>query len=134
MVCAALSDQAYHPALSAKLLQLCSLQPGQTVLDLACGTGHLAMQAAAAVGPTGRVVGVDLSPAILQQATDKAAAQGISSTTTFVCGDMESLQDSQALHKTCREMRDRRVSGQDRLCRRGKGCWRAIVASQSATA
>lgn len=94
MVYPVLSDQAYHPALSAKLLELCPLQPGQTVLDLACGTGHLALLAAAAVGPKGRVVGVDLSPAMLQSATDKAAAQGLSSSTTFVCGDIESLSGS----------------------------------------
>lgn len=113
-----LSDPAYHPSLAAKLLELCPLQPGQTVLDLACGTGHLALPAATAVGPTGRVVGVDLSPAMLQQATDKAATQGVSSTTMFVCGDIESLQDSLPV--------DMQVDAW--LARVGGGRWRRTLA------
>jgi SAM-dependent methyltransferase len=88
-------DNDYHPPLARNLLKLCNLRPGQSVLDLACGTGVVALQAAAAVGPTGRVVGVDLSPAMLQQAADKAAAQDPSccSTTALVCGDVECLQE-----------------------------------------
>jgi ubiquinone/menaquinone biosynthesis C-methylase UbiE len=42
---------------------------GERVLDLACGTGLVALAAAAAVGSSGRVVGVDLSGAMLQQAS-----------------------------------------------------------------
>lgn len=90
----AAADQEYHPTLARTLLQLCQPQPGQRVLDLACGTGLIALQAAAAVGSSGRVVGVDLSLGMLQQATAKAAALGaVSATTTFVFGDVERLQD-----------------------------------------
>jgi SAM-dependent methyltransferase len=41
------------------------LKPGDRVLDVACGTGVLAREAAARVGPTGRVTGLDLNPGML---------------------------------------------------------------------
>jgi hypothetical protein len=41
------------------------LKRGATVLDVACGTGASALPAAAAVGPSGRVVGVDLAENLL---------------------------------------------------------------------
>lgn len=48
--------------------------PGARVLDVATGTGDLALALAKAVGPTGRVVGCDFSPAMLARAPAKAAA------------------------------------------------------------
>ncbi len=44
------------------------LRPGQTALDLCTGTGKLAQELLPFVGPTGRVVGVDFSPAMLELA------------------------------------------------------------------
>lgn len=88
------ADNEYHPSLARKLLDLCQLQPGQHVLDLACGTGLLALSAAEAVAPRGRVVGVDITPAMLEQAQTKAQAQVLSSVVSFVLGDMEQLQDA----------------------------------------
>lgn len=44
------------------------LSPGDSALDVACGTGKLTAALAAAVGPVGRVVGVDLSTAMLEVA------------------------------------------------------------------
>jgi demethylmenaquinone methyltransferase/2-methoxy-6-polyprenyl-1,4-benzoquinol methylase len=44
------------------------LQPGQTALDLCTGTGKLAHELLPFVGPSGRVVGVDFSPAMLELA------------------------------------------------------------------
>lgn len=41
------------------------IRPGEAVLDLGCGAGFDALVAAQIVGPTGRVVGVDLSPEML---------------------------------------------------------------------
>lgn len=56
------------------LLSLCELQPGQRVLDLASGTGLVALPAAEAVGPTGFVAAVDISQAMLDQAQSKYEA------------------------------------------------------------
>ncbi len=50
------------------------LPVGGKVLDIGCGTGDLALAAAARVGPGGRVTGVDFSEAMLARARDKAAA------------------------------------------------------------
>src|SRR6266536_2716833 len=52
------------------------LQPGETVLDLGSGAGLDAIVAAWQVGPTGRVIGVDLNPAMCLKAQTHAAATG----------------------------------------------------------
>jgi len=44
------------------------LPAGGSALDVACGTGKLTAALAAAVGPEGRVLGIDLSPAMLDEA------------------------------------------------------------------
>lgn len=51
---------------------------GGRVLDLCCGTGASALPAAEAVGPDGAVVGVDVTPALLEVARANAARQGLS--------------------------------------------------------
>ncbi|MFJ4712629.1 class I SAM-dependent methyltransferase [Streptomyces sp. NPDC088785] len=50
------------------LVDAAALCPGDTVLDLACGTGFTARLAAARVGPAGRVHGADISPGMLRVA------------------------------------------------------------------
>lgn len=52
------------------------LQPGETVLDLGSGAGLDAIIASWRVGPTGRVVGVDLNPTMCLKAQAHAAAGG----------------------------------------------------------
>ncbi|MFI5261787.1 MAG: ubiquinone/menaquinone biosynthesis methyltransferase [Candidatus Limnocylindrales bacterium] len=44
------------------------LEPGDAALDVACGTGRLAIRLARAVGPFGRVEAVDLSPVMVSRA------------------------------------------------------------------
>ena len=53
-----------------------NLQPGETVLDLGSGAGLDAIVAAWQVGPTGKVIGVDLNPAMCLKAQAHAAATG----------------------------------------------------------
>jgi SAM-dependent methyltransferase len=48
------------------------LSPGAIVLDVCCGAGGSAIPAAHAVAPTGRVIGVDLAPGLLNLARAKA--------------------------------------------------------------
>ena len=52
------------------------LQPGETVLDLGSGAGLDAIIASWSVGPSGKVVGVDLNPAMCLKAQAHAAASG----------------------------------------------------------
>src|SRR5215813_1109174 len=47
------------------LVALATPQPGERVLDVACGTGVVARLAAQCVGPSGTVVGLDLNPGML---------------------------------------------------------------------
>lgn len=61
--------------LGARAIELLDLQPGDTVVDLGCGTGANLDGLARAVGSTGRVVGVDLSPGMLDQARTRPAAR-----------------------------------------------------------
>lgn len=48
------------------------LRPGETVLDLGPGAGFDALQAAMMVGPSGKVIGVDMTPAMIEKATRNA--------------------------------------------------------------
>jgi arsenite methyltransferase len=54
------------------------LQPGETVLDLGSGAGLDAIIAAWMVGPSGKVLGVDLNPSMCLKAQAHAAATGAS--------------------------------------------------------
>lgn len=53
---------------SLDLLERARPQPGERVLDLACGTGAVAREAVKRVSPSGSVVGVDVSPDMLRVA------------------------------------------------------------------
>ena len=53
------------------------LQPGETVLDLGSGPGFDVFLAARAVGPEGRVIGVDMTPEMLRRARQSAAKLGL---------------------------------------------------------
>src|SRR5262249_31016445 len=57
---------------AAVILQHAHLQPGMTVLDIGCGPGRLTIPAARQVGPTGKVVALDLQPGMLRRAQEKA--------------------------------------------------------------
>ncbi len=58
-------------------ITLAALQPGQTVLDLGSGGGIDAFMAARQVGPTGHVVGVDMTPEMLAKAERNKATVGL---------------------------------------------------------
>ena len=60
-----------------KILDLAHLANGQSVLDVGCGTGTLAIAAKRRVGPNGTVHGVDASPEMLTRAQRKAKKAGV---------------------------------------------------------
>jgi len=61
-----------------RLLERVHLQPGERVLDVACGTGLVSIAAAARVDPGGTVVGTDLSEGMLAVARDLVVRRGLS--------------------------------------------------------
>jgi SAM-dependent methyltransferase len=68
-------DPRFAPVID-QLLARAQLQPGQRILDLGTGTGAVAVRAAPAVDPGGRVVAVDLSAEMLELARGRAARAG----------------------------------------------------------
>jgi arsenite methyltransferase len=69
---------------------LAELGPGQTVLDLGSGAGIDCFLAAKKVGPTGRVIGVDMTPEMLDRARENARKGG-SGNVEFRLGEIENL-------------------------------------------
>jgi SAM-dependent methyltransferase len=71
-------DEQFVPALfqqwGAIVAEVAGIRPGQSVLDVACGTGVLALAAAERAGPSGLIVGLDLSDDMLAVAKRKSTA------------------------------------------------------------
>lgn len=75
---------------SARMVALAGLRPGQRVLDLATGRGEPALAAARQVAPTGLVVGVELDPRMVAMARERAAREGVTNLELHV-GDAQRL-------------------------------------------
>ena len=71
---------------AAAFIERLGLKPGDQVLDVACGTGNLALPAARAGA---RVTGIDIAPALVVQLAARAAAEGL--TLEAREGDAEAL-------------------------------------------
>jgi SAM-dependent methyltransferase len=65
-----------------------AVQPGEAVLDVGCGYGTTALRMARGVAPSGRVVGVDLSPAMIDAAIARAGADGVTNV-SFAVADAQ---------------------------------------------
>src|SRR5262249_46143955 len=71
-------------------LAIASLQPGQIILDLGSGAGFDCFLAARAVGPSGTVIGVDMTHEMLAKARENAHKNGFSNV-EFRFGEIEAL-------------------------------------------
>lgn len=69
---------------------IADLQPGETVLDLGSGAGFDCFLAAAQVGPSGRVIGVDMTPQMITKARANAQRDGYVNV-EFRLGEIEHL-------------------------------------------
>jgi demethylmenaquinone methyltransferase/2-methoxy-6-polyprenyl-1,4-benzoquinol methylase len=63
-----------HHRWRARAADLARLSPGDAALDVACGTGDMAVELRRRVGPSGRVVGSDFSERMLELAREKSDA------------------------------------------------------------
>ncbi len=71
-------------------VELASLHPGGSALDVCCGTGDFAFALADAVGPLGSVTGIDFSRRMLEVARQKARENG--KTVDFRWGDATRIE------------------------------------------
>jgi protein-L-isoaspartate(D-aspartate) O-methyltransferase len=83
------NDFTHHRAIP--LVELAHLQPGQHILDIATGTGIIAIAAAEIVGCEGQVIGVDFTPGMLIQARRKITASGLQNI-KLIEADAETIQ------------------------------------------
>jgi len=59
-----------------RVIERLGLQSGDIVLDVGCGTGLNFAAIEAAIGPSGRMIGIDLSPNMLERASARVDGQG----------------------------------------------------------
>ncbi len=81
--------EAQMVPVSEELFAVAALQPGESVLDIGCGTGPTTRHAATLVAPSGRAVGTDLSPAMIEAAQQLAGAEPDTAQPEWVVADAE---------------------------------------------
>lgn len=72
-------------------LEKLSAQPGEKILEIGFGTGHCLVALAKAVGPSGRVTGLDISDGMLAIARERLQQEGLSARVDLHLGDAASL-------------------------------------------
>ena len=81
---------AWHPRIAHRLVELADIQPGQKVLDLATGTGMVAIEAAQIVGNEGKVIGIDIATGMIDRSRQKVTELGLNNI-EFQIADAEAL-------------------------------------------
>lgn len=72
-------------------VEMAAVRPGQTILDIAGGTGDLAQKFSRLTGPTGTVVLADINAAMLRVGRDKLLDRGVSQNLLFTQADAQDL-------------------------------------------
>ena len=91
-------DGTWHDDFTSRFIKHVDIAPGQEILDLACGTGLLTFLESDVVGPSGTVIGVDVTLAMLDVARFKQRKAGDKySNVTFLEGDVLHLEELEML-------------------------------------
>src|SRR5215475_12267981 len=69
-------DTAMKPFSDAALIRA-AVEPGERVIDVGCGCGATSLQLAELVGPSGKVLGVDVSKPMLNRAKERGAGNPV---------------------------------------------------------
>jgi deazaflavin-dependent oxidoreductase (nitroreductase family) len=85
------TEEPFERRARATALDLLAPREGEAILEIGPGTGPLLVRIAAAVGPTGRVVGLDLSRGMLNQAAGRARRAGLAERVELRQGDARAL-------------------------------------------
>ena len=80
-----------HRRWKSQTIKIADIKPGEDVLDLASGTGDLALRIADKVGPDGSVVVSDINSSMLAGAKEKFSKRDVTAQITFVEADAEEL-------------------------------------------
>lgn len=83
-------DGDWHPRIAHRLVEYAQLSHGQQILDIATGTGMVAIEAAQIVGNAGQVIGIDISTGMIERAKRKVESLGL-------CNIEFQLADAEAL-------------------------------------
>lgn len=85
------------------LLEMAAAQPGETVLDLACGTGLVTFPLAEQVGPNGTIIATDLSDAMVAKIQSATTTRGLSQISAFRANaeDLGAIDDASCDLVTC---------------------------------
>jgi ubiquinone/menaquinone biosynthesis C-methylase UbiE len=86
-------ESDWHYQIACRLVQYAQISSGQSVLDIATGTGMVALESAKIVNTQGRVIGVDISEGMLEQAQHKAKVLNLKNV-EFILADAEKLNFS----------------------------------------
>lgn len=86
----AIPDEANLALSCGNPTALASLKEGEVVLDLGSGAGFDCFLAATNVGPNGKVIGVDMTPEMIEKARDNAKKNGVENV-EFRLGEIENL-------------------------------------------
>jgi len=89
-------EDFFDETVADSILKASDVKPGSTIVDVGCGTGFLTRQAALQTQGKGRIIGVDLSPSMLETARDNLAKLRLLDTVELRTGDAENIpvQDS----------------------------------------
>jgi SAM-dependent methyltransferase len=87
--------EGYHPDADLGLgcglpTQFANIKPGDTVIDLGSGAGNDCFVARSETGETGRVIGIDFTPAMIELARENADKRGFNNV-EFRLGDIENM-------------------------------------------
>lgn len=81
-----LSEESEKPMREAGLKKLAA-QPGERILEVGFGTGHCLVEIGKAVGPNGKVLGIDISDRMVEHAKELLRHEGLIDRTDLACGD-----------------------------------------------
>jgi len=84
-------EDFFDETIADSIVKASGVKPDSTVVDVGCGTGFLTRRFAELAQNTGKIVGVDLSPSMLQVARDNLAKRGLPQSVDLRVGDAEDL-------------------------------------------